>query len=103
MILADYSARKRHDMLWAALDTVLQGIREDQGTSAVAELLRLQMDFPAGELPMVLTWLKKVGPLVPEASHTGAIVKAYGRYGRRWVWSRRSGLTAAGAVDSQDW
>lgn len=104
MVLADFSARKRHDLLWAALDSVLQEIKQDEGTSAVAELLRLHMDFQASELPMVMTWLKKVGPLVPEAAQTGALVKAYGRYGRRWVWSPRGArLKATGAVDTRDW
>lgn len=102
MILTDYAPRKRHDLLWAALDAVLQEIQQES-TSGIAELLHLRMDFRASELPLVLTWLKKVAPLVPEAKQTGAIVKAYGRYGRRWIWSRRAGLKPIAAVDTQDW
>lgn len=104
MILSDYSTRKRHDILWAALDRVLQNLKQDEGTYEVAGWLRAQLDFPATEMPMVLTWLKKVAPLVPEASQTGAAVKAYGRFGRRWIWSPRgSGLKPAPVVDTQDW
>ncbi len=114
MILSDLSTRKRHDTLWLALGFVLQDIPEEQGTAAVAELLRGRLSFPATELPMVMTWLKKVARLVPEASQTGAVVKAYGRYGRRWIWAPRrlQGLKATGVwvdeadklpVDASDW
>lgn len=70
-----------------------------------------------------MSWLKKVAPLVPEAAQTGAVVKAYGRYGRRWIWSPRrvapgrsvaelvkltpgrleSAMVADGIIDTADW
>lgn len=106
MILSDLSTRKRHDALWIALGFVLQDIRADTGTPAMAELLCTRLDTPKGERNMVMTWLKKVAPLVPEASQTGAVVKAYGRYGRRWVWSPRrgeAGHKGKAAVDTADW
>lgn len=104
MILADYSARKRHDMLWEALNAVLQDLSgSDSSTYDVAGMLMTRLGVPAKESAMVLTWLRKVAPLVPEASHTGAVVKAYGCYGRRWIWSQRTGLAPAAAVDTQDW
>lgn len=104
MTLLDYSTRKRHDILWQALDTVLRGLEQAEGTTTIAGLLKGQLEFPATETEMVLTWLKKVGPLVPEASQTGAVTKAFGRYGRRWIWSpRASGLKPAPVVDTADW
>jgi hypothetical protein len=122
MILSDMSTRKRHDTLWLALGFVLQDIPGDSSTADIALQLRLRLDFPARETEMVMRWLKKVAHLVPEAAQTGAVVKAYGHYGRRWVWSPRSaeslkphrmwpdkqgGLEArlndAGVVDTTDW
>lgn len=103
MILSDYAPRKRHDILWQALDFVLQDSAGDKGTAEIAETLRHRLACPATELPLVMTWLKKVAPLVPEAAQTGAVVKAYGNYGRRWIWSKRAGLAPVAAVDTADW
>ncbi len=104
MILSDLSTRKRHDTLWLGLGFVLQDLTADSGTAAIAELLRNRLSCPAREVPMIMTWLKKVAPLVPEASHTGAVTKAYGRYGRRWIWSPRQPCApAAGMVSTADW
>lgn len=105
MILSDMSPCKRHDTLWLALGFVLQDLTRDSSTQDVAAALQGRLGFPASEAGGVMAWLtRKAAPLVPEASQTGAVVKAYGRYGRRWVWSpRRSGLKALDAVDTQDW
>ena len=107
MILSDLSTRKRHDLLWLALGFVLQDIEQDKGTAAIAHLLHKRLEFPKSEMPAVMTWLTKVAHLVPEASQTGAIVKAYGRYGRRWIWSPRravkAGRAADSMIDTSDW
>ncbi len=104
MILSDLSTRKRHDVLWPVLGMVLQDLTGDIGTADLAAMLYQRMRFPAREMPMVMAWLKKVAPLVPEASHTGAITKAYGRYGRRWIWSPRQPCApAVSMVSTADW
>lgn len=102
MILADMSTRKRHDTLWLALGFVLQDLTGDSGTADMAEALRARLSFPASEMPLVMSWLKKVAPLVPEAAQTGAVVKAYGRYGRRWIWSPRR-VASHPAARSRSW
>ncbi len=104
MILSDLSTRKRHDILWTALGFVLQDIAENVDTATLAGRLRNRVEAPPREMAMVMTWLKKVAPLVPEASHTGAVTKAYGRYGRRWIWSPRQPCApAVGMVSTADW
>lgn len=104
MILSDYAPRKRHDILWQALDNVLSGLKCDHSTQQIAELLQIELNAPLHERRLVMTWLKKVAPRVPEAQQTGPVVKAYGNYGRRWIWSpRRAGPSVAVAVDDSDW
>ena len=84
--LRDLSTNKRHDVLWMALDFVLQDLPAITGTVQVAATLRERLAFPAADMPIVLTWLKKVAPRVPEAAQTGEAVRVYGNIGRRWVW-----------------
>jgi hypothetical protein len=99
MILSDISTRKRHDTLWRTLGFVLQDQAGRRGTVEVAGALQTRLGFPKSELNMVMTWLQKVAPLVPEASHTGECIKVYGRTGRRWVWSPRLGGAVTPAPD----
>ena len=88
--LRDLSTNKRHDVLWMALDFVLQDLPAVTGTAQIATTLRERLAFPAADMPIVLTWLKKVAPRVPEAAQTGEAVRVYGNIGRRWVWSPRA-------------
>lgn len=106
MKLSDLSTRKRHDTLWPMLGVVLQDLRGPASTQTVAERLQERLGFPAKEMPMVLSWLTKTAAQhIPEATQTGETVKAYGRYGRRWVWSPRAmaGRVVEPAVDTSDW
>jgi hypothetical protein len=97
LTLRDMSTRKRHDVLWMALDFVLQDLAvETCSTANVADCLRERLAFPATEMLIVLTWLKKVAPLVPEATQTGEAVRVYGNIGRRWVWTPRARVAKLG-------
>jgi hypothetical protein len=100
LTLRDMSTRKRHDVLWMALDFVLQDLNRIEAsqwsTAEIAQALRERLAFPATEIPIVLTWLKKVAPLVPEATQTGEAVRVYGNIGRRWVWTPRARVAKLG-------
>ena len=98
LTLRDMSTRKRHDVLWMALDFVLQDISVPTRTADIATIMRARLAFPASEMPIVLTWLKKVAPLVPEAAQTGEAVRVYGNIGRRWVWSPRARASKLGEL-----
>lgn len=107
MLLSDLSTRKRHDTLWIVLQFVLQDLANPVGTPALEVLLRHRLAYPSSEAPLVMTWLKKVAPLCPQAAQTGEVIKAYGRYGRRWIWSppiaAMTALERAGIVDTSEW
>lgn len=101
MILADMSARKRHDTLWLTLEFVLQDLVSATDTATVCDALALRLR--SGEKAVIARWLMKVAALVPEASHTGDTFMRAGQTRTRWIWRPRgSGSPAVSPAPALD-